>query len=280
MKIIPGEVATKDLHQFLLGSVSPRPICFASTVDADGNNNLAPYSFFGVFGSNPPTLIFSPARRVRNNTVKHTLENILETKEVVVNVVSYDIVQQMNLASSEYPAEVDEFVKAGFTPVPSEKIKAMRVKESPVSMECIVNEVISTGDHGGAGNLIICEVVCMHIDDAILDANNLIDPDKIDLVGRMGRDYYCRASGAAVFTVDKPNPNLGMGIDQLPETIKNSKILTGNDLARLASLDEIPKNIVENGLNPSNNDESHTQAKALIAKGLISSAWQKLFEPN
>ncbi len=278
MKIIPGEIATRDLHQYLLSSVGPRPICFASTVDAEGNNNLAPYSFFGIFGSNPPTLIFSPARRVRNNTVKHTLENILETMEVVVNVVSHAIVKQMNLASTEYPAGVDEFVKSGLTPIPSEKIKPMRVKDSPVSMECKVQQVIATGEEGGAGNLIICEVICMHIHEAILDDEKMIDPNKIDLVGRMGGAYYCRASGDALFTIEKPNPNLGMGIDQLPEEIKNSKILTGNDLAALANLEQIPENIREKGLKPSANDENHNQAKALIAEGLVEKAWEELFK--
>ena len=230
MRIIPGQTPTAQLHAYLLGSVSPRPICFASTIDKDGNPNLSPFSFFNVFGSNPTTLIFSPARRVRDNTIKHTLENVQANQEVVINVVSYDMVQQMSLSSCEYPAGTNEFLKSGFTPVKSDMVKPFRVGESPASLECRVRDIIETGTEGGAGNLIICEVLCMHLNDAVLDANGQIDPHKIDLVARMGGDYYCRASGDAVFTVPKPARELGIGVDALPAHIRESNVLRGNHL--------------------------------------------------
>ena len=212
MTIVPGEIKTGELHSYLLGAVAPRPICFASTLDKDGKPNLSPFSFFNVFGSNPATLIFSPSRKVRDNTLKHTLLNIYETKEVVINVVNYAMVQQMSLSSCEYPKGVDEFEKSGFTKLPSEKVKAFRVAESPVQMECKVRDIIETGTEGGAGNLIICEVLVMHINDNILTEKKQIDPHKIDLVARMGSDFYCRASGAAVFEVAKPNTQLGITV--------------------------------------------------------------------
>ena len=240
MVITPGSIPTKDFHALLLGSVSPRPICFASTIDEDGVPNLAPFSFFNVFGSKPPIVAFSPARRVRDNTTKHTLQNIELNKEVVINMVSYSMVQQQSLASCEYPKGVSEFEKAGFTPIASEVVKPFRVKESPVQLECKVLDIIYTSDEGGAGNLIICEVVKMHINDAVLNENGQIDPHKIDLVARMGGDYYCRASGDAVFEVAKPNLNLGIGIDQLPAAIRNSNILSGNDLGILGNFTAIP----------------------------------------
>ncbi len=240
MTILPGEIKTAQLHAYLLSSVAPRPICFASTIDNEGNSNLSPFSFFNVFGSKPPICIFSPARRVRDNTIKHTLENVYETKEVVINVVNHNIVQQANLTSCEYPKGVDEFVKAGFTPVKSDLVKPYRVKESPVQLECKLLQVIETGKEGGAANLIICEVVCMHIDDNILDEQGKIDPNKIDLVARMGGDYYCRASGSAIFEVHKPNVELGVGVDALPPAIRNSKILTGNELGMLGNCTSIP----------------------------------------
>ncbi len=240
MRIIPGELSTAQFHAFLLGAVSPRPICFASTIDKDGNPNLSPFSFFNVFGSNPATLIFSPARRVRDNTTKNTLENIRATGEVVINAVSYEMVQQMSLSSCEYPAGTNEFLKAGFTQVKSEMVKPFRVGESPASLECRVKDIIETGTGGGAGNLIICELVCMHLSDSVLDENGQIDPHKIDLVARMGGDYYCRASGPAVFTVPKPARELGIGIDALPEHIRKSKVLTGNHLGLLGNSTTIP----------------------------------------
>ena len=289
MKIVPGEIKTALLHSYLLGSVAPRPICFASTIDEAGNSNLSPFSFFNAFGSKPPILIFSPARRVRNNTIKHTLENVFATKEVVINVVNYNMVQQVNLASCEYPREVNEFQKAGFTPLSSDLVKPFRVKESPVQLECKVLQVIETGHEGGAANLIICEVVCMHIDDNILTEEGRIDPHKIDLVARMGGDYYCRASGNAVFEVPKPNSQLGIGIDALPESVRNSKVLTGNNLGVLGNSTSIP--VVSDVLH----DDRLTQiikeyagdegaktaslqlyAKDLLEKGEVDKAWQVL----
>jgi len=235
----PKDKPLAEFHNLLLTSIAPRPICFASTVDKDGNPNLSPFSFFNVFGSNPPTMIFSPARRVRDNTIKHTLENILETKEVVINVVNYAMVQQMNLASCEYPKGVNEFEKSGFTPVESQLVKPFRVKESPVQFECVVKQVIYTGEEGGAGNLVICEMLLMHIHDEIINATGGIDQHKIDLVARMGSDWYCRSS-QAMFEVPKPNRNLGMGVDQLPAEIRLSKVLTGNDLGMLANEQTLP----------------------------------------
>lgn len=289
MRIIPSEVKTSELHAYLLGAVSPRPICFASTIDSEGNPNLSPFSFFNVFGSKPPILIFSPARRVRDNTIKHTLENVYENMEVVINMVNYNIVQQMSLASCEYPKGTSEFEKAGFTPIKSDMVKPFRVKESPVSLECKVIQVIETGKEGGAGNLIMCEVLCMHIDDHVLDENGKIDPHKIDLVARMGGDYYCRASGNAVFEVAKPNTQLGIGVDALPDGIRNSTILTGNNLGQLANVHEMPfvdatfndntlKNIIQYfSINPDEMEkELHRYAKTLLDAGKVTEAWQVL----
>lgn len=289
MEILPQDISTKQLHAYLLGSIAPRPICFASTVDSEGKPNLSPFSFFNVFGSKPPICIFSPARRVRDNTIKDTLENVIATKEVVINVVSYAMVQQMSLASCEYPKGVSEFEKSGFTPVASSLVKPFRVKEAPVSLECKVLEVKSMGDEGGAANLIICEVIKMHIDDHVLDEHNQIDPHKIDLVARMGMDYYCRASGESVFEVPKPNLNLGVGIDKLPLSIKNSDVLSGNDLGILGNCTSIPivsdlrddERLIDI-LKTYNSDEAlksrvlHQYAKELIAKGELDTAWQVL----
>ncbi len=289
MKIVPGEIKTALLHSYLLSSIAPRPICFASTIDRDGRSNLSPFSFFNVFGSKPPIVIFSPARRVRDNTIKHTLENAYATNEVVINVVNYNIVQQMSLASCEFPKGVSEFEKAGFTPVPSEMVGPFRVKESPVQLECKVLKIVETGEEGGAGNLVICEVLCMHIDDAILDADGKIDPNKIDLVARMGGDFYCRASGSALFEVPKPNIAVGVGIDALPEAVRNSKILTGNHLGILGNSTAIP------AIDPANHDKRikgildmyksdpesmvealHRYAKVSIDSGEVDKAWQAL----
>ena len=274
MIIRPGEIKTAQLHAYLLGSVSPRPICFASTVDAEGNQNLSPFSFFNVFGSNPVTLVFSPARRVRDNTIKHTLENCLSTREVVISVVNYAMVQQMSLASCEYPKGVSEFEKAGFTPKAATLVKPALVAESPVNMECIVKEVIETGQEGGAGNLIICEMKVMHIHDAVLNAEQQIDPHKIDLVARMGGDFYCRASGDAVFTVPKPNLQLGIGIDQLPESIRSSKVLSGNDLGLLANVSAIPAR--DHTFVYQKQVDLHEDAKAMLAQNKVEDAWQIL----
>lgn len=289
MTIVPGEIKTALLHQYLLGAIAPRPICFASTLDQQGNANLSPFSFFNVFGSNPPILVFSPSRRVRDNSLKHTLENIRETGEVVINVVNFSMVQQMSLSSCEYPKGVDEFVKAGFTKLISEAVKPYRVAESPVQMECVVDQVIETGTEGGAGNLIICRLLRMHIQDAVLDAGNRIDPHKIDLVARMGGDYYCRASGHAIFEVPKPNAQPGIGLDALPASVRNSHILTGNDLGILANVHEMPaidpsfddvrlKEIVQYfAINPGEMEiELHYYAKQLLQEGKVSLAWQVL----
>ena len=289
MKIVPGEIKTAQLHAYLLGAVAPRPICFASTIDSEGNANLSPFSFFNVFGSKPPILIFSPARRVRDNTIKHTLENVYDTKEVVINVVNYNIVQQANLASCEYPKGTDEFIKAGFTAMKSDMVKPYRVKESPVQLECKLLQVIETGKEGGAGNLVICEVVCLHIDDNVLDAQGRIDPHKIDLVARMGGDYYCRASGSAVFEVHKPNVELGIGVDALPAAIRNSKILTGNDLGMLGNCTSIPfvsdlfsDDRLSQILREYTHDEDakkealHLYAKRLLETKDVNKAWQVL----
>ena len=240
IKIVPLTTEIPKLHHTILGTITPRPIAFASTIDKDGNPNLSPFSFFNAFGVNPTTLIFSPSRRGRDNTVKHTYENVKEVPEVVINVVTYDMVQQVSLASTEYPKGVNEFVKAGFTQVPSEKVKPFRVKESPVQYECKVREIIETGDKGGAGILVICEVLMIHLDENILDENGNVDPDKLDAVGRLGGDYYCRASGDAVFTVEKPLQRKGIGIDNLPENIRFSKYLSGNDLGKLGNLESLP----------------------------------------
>lgn len=289
MTIIPGEIKTAQLHAYLLGAIAPRPICFASTIDSDGNPNLSPFSFFNVFGSKPPILIFSPARRVRDNSIKHTLENVYATKEVVINVVNYNIVQQMNLSSCEYPKGTDEFVKAGFTAIKSDLVKPFRVKESPVQLECKVTQVIETGNEGGAGNLIICEVLCMHINDNVLDEQGKIDPNKIDLVARMGADYYCRASGSSVFEVHKPNIALGIGVDALPDTIRNSNILTGNNLGMLGNCTAIPQvqelvydERVTNILEAHAHDQPgkilalHQYAKELLDAGNVMQAWPAL----
>ncbi|TAN11654.1 MAG: flavin reductase family protein [Chitinophagaceae bacterium] len=289
MQIEPGRPDGKKFYQLLTGSIAPRPIAFASTMDKGGNPNLSPFSFFNGFGSNPATLIFSPMRRVRNNTIKHTLGNIHETMEVVINTVNYDMVQQVSLSSCEYPREVNEFVKSGLTPVPSVLVKPYRVKESPVSFECKVKQIIETGDKGGAGNLIICEAILIHVKDEVMDENGYINPHKIDLVGRMGLNYYCRASGNAVFEVPKPNTELGIGFDSLPESVRKSNILSGNDLGMLANVTEIPvidpafedvqlKNIIQYySTNPEDMEiELHYYAKKLLEQNRVRDAWQVL----
>lgn len=239
MVINPGDLKTKDLHQFIIGSVAPRPIAFASTLDENGVANIAPYSFFNAFSSNPPIVVFSSNRRVSNNTTKDTLHNIEQTGEVVINMVNYDIVHQMALSSIEYPADVSEFEKSGLTPIPADLVKPFRIKESPVHMECRVREINTLGKEGGAGHLIICDVLRLHIKDEIVD-NGRINPHKIDLVGRMGRAYYCRASGDAVFSLYQPVTRLGIGWDALPQSIRESTVLSGREISALASLPEKP----------------------------------------
>jgi flavin reductase (DIM6/NTAB) family NADH-FMN oxidoreductase RutF len=238
--IIPSEITIPELHQILLGTVAPRPIALASTIDCEGKPNLSPYSFYNAFGVNPTTLIFSPSRRGRDNTVKHTYENVKEIPEVVINAVTYSMVQQISLSSTEYPKGVNEFIKSGLTPVKSEMVKPFRVKESPVQFECKVRQVIETGDQGGAGNLVICEILLIHVNPNVLDSQGKIDTRKMDLVGRMGADFYVRAAGDAIFEVQKPLARLGIGVDQLPESIRLSKVLTGNDLGQLGNLENLP----------------------------------------
>nr|NQU91715.1 flavin reductase family protein [Bacteroidota bacterium] len=240
VKINPNDIPGARLHKLLLGSIAPRPIAFASTIDLAGNPNLAPFSFFNAFGINPTTLIFSPSRRGRDNTTKDTYNNIKEVPEVVINVVNFEMVHQASLASTEYPKGVNEFTKAGFTSLPSETIRPFRVKESPVQFECRVRDVIETSNLGGSANLVICEILMIHINDEILDDNGLPDPAKIKLVGRHGGDFYVKAFGDALFTVEKPVARLGIGIEQLPDSIKYSKILTGNDLGKLGNSENLP----------------------------------------
>ena len=236
----PKDLTVAKMHHYLLGAIGPRPIAFASTIDGDGQANLAPFSFFNVFSANPPILIFSPARSGRTNTTKDTYNNVKAHPEVVINVVNFDIVEQMSLASSPYPAGESEFVKSGLTPIPSDLVKPFRVKESPVQFECKVNQVIELGTEGGAGNLIICEVVKFHIDESYLDENQLIDQQKIDLVARMGGNWYCRANEHAMFELEKPITTCGVGYDQLPQDFLQSDVLSKNLLARLAGIEEIP----------------------------------------
>ena len=236
----PKELPIPKLHHYLLGSIGPRPIAFASTIDAKGNRNLAPFSFFNVFSANPPILIFSPARSGRTNSTKDTHDNVKAVAEVVINVVTYDMVHQMSLTSSPFEAGVDEFEKAGFTPIASDTIRPFRVKESPVQIECKVLEVKELGQNGGAGNLIICEVQKIHIDERVLDENQMVDQKKIDLVSRMGGNWYCRANDASMFEVDKPITTIGVGVDSLPINIRTSSQLTGNDLGILGNMQTIP----------------------------------------
>ena len=227
-------------HGLLLSAVGPRPVAFASTIDAQGRPNLSPFSFFNCFGSNPPVLIFSPARRGRDNTTKHSLHNVQAVPEVVINVLTYAMVQQANVASGEYPEGVNEFEKAGFTAIPSERVRPFRVKESPVQLECAVKQVIATGTEGAAGNLVICEVLLMHVDEALLNEKGIIDQRRIDLVGRMGGDFYVRAHGDALFELPQPTKHVGIGMDRLPADIRLSTVLTGNELGQLANLPALP----------------------------------------
>ena len=236
----PKELTVPKLHHYLLGSIGPRPIAFASTIDSKGNRNLAPFSFFNVFSANPPILIFSPARSGRTNTTKNTHDNVMEIAEVVINVVTYDMVHQMSLTSSPFEAGVDEFEKAGFTPVESDAVRPFRVKESPVQIECKVLEVKELGQNGGAGNLVICEVQKIHISEGVLDKNQMVDQTKIDLVSRMGGNWYCRANSSSMFEVDKPITTIGVGVDSLPEKIRTSKELSGNDLGILGNMQSLP----------------------------------------
>ena len=283
------KLSTAERQHYLLHIVAPRPICFASTIDKEGNVNLSPFSFFNLFSYNPPIVIFSPSRRGRDNTTKHTLQNILEVPEVVINIVTYDIIQQTSLTSCEYPKGTNEFIKAGLTEEPASLIKPPMVKESKVKMECKVIEVKPLGSEGGAGNLVICEILRMHFDDSILDGNKKIDQRKINLVARLGADWYCKVDETNLFHVPKPNTELGIGIDSLPESIRNSNILSGNDLGQLANVNELPvidgyyddpqlkQIILYYSINPEEMEkELHMYAKKLLAEGKLREAWQVL----
>lgn len=238
--IDPNSISQQELHGYLLSAVAPRPICFASTIDKQGNVNLSPFSYFNLFSVNPPIMVFSPSRRGRDNTTKHTLDNVLEVKETVINIVNYDMVEQMSLSSTEYGHGVNEFEKAGFTQIPSDKVRPPRVGEAPVAFECVVDQVISLGDEGGAGNLVLAKVVQIHVNTSFLDGEGNLDTQKLDLVARMGGNWYCRANGAALFEIPKPIRTQGIGVDRLPEEVQNSTVLTGNNLGRLGNCEELP----------------------------------------
>lgn len=286
IEVVPGTLKTSQLHQYLTASVAPRPIAFAGTIDKQGNRNLAPFSFFNVFSAKPPILIFSPARRVRDNTTKHTLHNVYEVPEVVINVVSYAMVEQMNLASCEYEEDVDEYIKAGFTPLASDLVAPFRVAEAPVQMECRVVEIKPLDSEGGAGQLVFAKVLKMHIKKEILDANDKIDPAKIDLVSRLGGNWYGRAQGDALFEVAKPGRVPGMGVDALPEPIRLSKILTGNDLGKLGMVTELPTPEEISAFQANERqgilkgvetvEEAHRAAQSLLDKGEVEMAWKVL----
>ncbi|MFN8324356.1 flavin reductase family protein [Flavobacterium sp.] len=282
----PHVLSPMQLQSYLQTAIAPRPIAFASTIDINGKPNLSPFSFFNVFSSNPPILVFSPARRVRNNTVKHTLINCEATKQVVINIVDYSIVQQMSLSSTEYPDGVNEFVKSGLTMLPSDMIKPYRVAESPVQFECKVNEIIALGNQGGAGNLIICEVVKIHIKENILDENGMIDQQKIDLVARLGSNWYTRVN-EGLFEVEKPLITLGIGVDQIPDFIKESKVFDGNDLGKLGNIETLPteeeinifvkNNVAVKGVLSSDDTEKiHLKAKEYLNNNEVLSAWKVL----
>lgn len=282
----PKDLSTGVLHSYLLSAVAPRPIAFASTIDANGNPNLSPFSFFNVFSANPPILIFSPARRVRDNTTKHTLENVTAIKEAVINVVNYDMVHQASLASTEYPEGVNEFEKAGLTMLPSDIVKPFRVAESPVQMECKVNEIVHLGTEGGAGNLVICEVVKLHISEDVLNQDQTIDQEALDLVARAGGSYYSRAK-KGFFEIPKPLKNMGIGVDNMPNHVKNSMILTGNNLGMLANVETLPnaeevikfmENISERypDIKKASHREKHKLARNYLSYGDVESAWKLL----
>lgn len=286
ISFLPRELSTGRLHNYLLSAVAPRPIAFASTIDSDGCPNLSPFSFFNVFSANPPVLIFSPARRVRDNTTKHTLNNVEATKEVVINVVNYDIVQQMSLSSTEYPKSVNEFEKAGLTMLASDTVKPFRVAESPVQLECKVNDVIALGTEGGAGNLVICEVTKLHMAEEILNEDQSINQEALDLVARAGGSYYSRAK-VGFFEIPKPLRTLGIGVDAMPDHVKNSMILTGNDLGMLGNVETLPNeqeieafisDVSERypDIKEASHREKHKLAHNYLSYGDVESAWKLL----
>lgn len=278
-----------EKQQWLQHAIAPRPICFASTIDKNGHVNLSPFSFFNLFSSNPPIVIFSPARRGRDNTTKHTLENVLEVQECVINIVDYAMVQQMSLSSCEFPKEINEFVKAGFTEQSATRVQPPMVKEAKIKLECKVNEVKSLGENGGAGQLVIAEVLCMHVDESILGEDGKIDQQKLELIARLGGDWYCKVDSSNLFKVPKPNTKLGIGVDQLPESIRNSSVLTGNHLGMLGNVHEMPdidasfsddrvKNIFQYySVSPAEMEtELHKYAAELLNAGNVEKAWQVL----
>lgn len=286
LSIEPKNISPAQLQSYLQSAVAPRPIAFASTISSSGKPNLSPFSFFNVFSSNPPILIFSPARRVRDNTIKHTLINAAAIKEVVINVVNFDIVQQASLSSTEYADGVNEFVKSGLTQIPSDIVKPYRVKESPVQFECKVNQIIALGTEGGAGNLVICEVLKIHIDEKILDNNGAIDQRKIDLVSRLGNNWYSR-SNMGLFEVPKPIVNLGIGVDSIPDTIRKSIVFTGNDLGLLGNVETLPTKeevaifveqnfAVKAVLSADDDKKVHQKAKEYLSNNDVLSAWKVL----
>jgi flavin reductase (DIM6/NTAB) family NADH-FMN oxidoreductase RutF len=290
----PKDLQPADVQNLLQGAVAPRPIAFASTVDKAGNVNLSPFSFFNLFSANPPILVFSPSRRVRDNTTKHTLDNVLEVPEVVIHIVGFDRVEQMSLASTEYPKGVNEFEKAGLTPVKSDLVAPPRVKEAAVAMECKVNEVKALGTGGGAGNLVICEVIAIHVNEAILDDKGVIDPFKLSPVARLGGSWYSRITPDSLFQIPKPLSNLGIGVDQIPEVIRMSPILTGNNLGRLGNVMELPteeeiqafstsEEIAEMRIRFKNDPDSwldhlHSRAKEELEAGNVDLAWKFLLQ--
>jgi len=284
-----SELKPAETQYYLQHVVAPRPVCFASTVDAAGNVNLSPFSYFNLFSSNPPIVIFSPARRLRDNTTKHTLQNIQEVPEVVINIVTYELVQQMSLTSCEYEKGVDEFVKGGFTKEPAVLVKPPMAAESKIKLECEVLEVKSLGEAGGAGQLVICNVLYLHLADELLNAEKKLEQQKLDLVARLGGDWYCRTTPESLFKVEKPNTRLGIGMDALPRSIRNSAVLTGNQLGQLANVHELPvvdptfeddhlKNIIHYfSLNPADMEtELHRHAAQLLTSGNVTAAWQVL----
>lgn len=295
LSLDPKELPIPKLHGYLLGAIGPRPIAFASTIDENGVNNLAPFSFFNVFSAAPPILIFSPARNGRTNTTKDTYNNVKSIPEVVINIVNYDILHQMSLSSSPFPSSVDEFVKTGLTPVASDTIRPMRVMEAPVQFECKVNQVIELGDQGGAGNLVICEVTKIHIQESILDENGMIDQKKINLVARMGGNWYCHANEHSMFEIAKPITTIGIGFDQLPDDIRSSTILSQNELAQLAGIVELPNETDVNEYklmelsdvfvqledSPALLEEAlHKRAQTLLAQDKLVEAWMTLLAFN
>ncbi|AMQ57990.1 flavin reductase family protein [Algoriphagus sanaruensis] len=290
--IYPKDLSTQDLQALLQGAIAPRPIAFASTIDKNGNVNLSPFSFFNMFSANPPILVFSPSRRVRDNSTKHTLENVLEVPEVVIHLIGFDLVEQMSLASTEYPRGVNEFEKAGLTSISSELVAPPRVKEAPVAFECKVNEVKPLGEEGGAGNLVICEVLKIHVSEQILDEKGAIDPLKLDPVARLGGNWYSKISLETLFQIPKPLTTLGIGVDQIPESIKNSPVLTGNNLGRLGNVEHLPspeaiaafgqqEEVLEMKIRFQNDPDSlvdhlHRWAKEELEAGNVELAWKIL----